>query len=91
MSETLNAQVAERIRRELGAQRKSGSRLARELSRSQTWMSARTTGTVRMSVDDIDQIARGLDVPITRLLGFDDPESNPGSSTRRSLLELVAA
>lgn len=52
----------------MGRKRVSGSELARRMGRSQAWVSRRIVGAVALDWDDMDQIAKALDVPLSDLL-----------------------
>lgn len=60
--------VAEEIRSVMGRKRVSGSELARRMERSQPWVSRRISGAVALDWDDMESIAKALDVPIGDLL-----------------------
>ena len=76
MDTTLREAVAEEVRVHLVRQRRSGSWLARETGRTQTWVSTRLTGKVPIDVDDMEVIAAALKLSIGDLL--------EGVSRRRS-------
>lgn len=62
-------QVAREIRAEIGRQQISVRQLSMRSGQSYEWWKRRiTTGTVPMSLEDIEMIAAALDVPVVRLL-----------------------
>jgi transcriptional regulator with XRE-family HTH domain len=77
---TLSERVAEEIRAMLGRKRMSGRQLATKLGVSQTWMSTRLSGTTPIDLNDLEKIARVLDVEVTDLL----PRSGGGLITTAS-------
>lgn len=64
----LDERVPSRIRSELRRRRMSQAALARELGRTENFISRRLRGEVSFSVDDLDQVARALDVPLENLV-----------------------
>ncbi len=69
-SSDLQGIASAEIRAELARQRRSAAWLARELGVSEMWVSARiASGRVSLDLDDIDRIARVLQVEPTELLG----------------------
>jgi transcriptional regulator with XRE-family HTH domain len=67
-ADTLSVQVADEIRVALVRRRMSARRLAEDIGLSQSAMSARLTGVTPIDLDELERIARALDVPITDLL-----------------------
>jgi transcriptional regulator with XRE-family HTH domain len=65
---TLSEQVAEEVRAMLARKRMSGRELARQLDVSQAWVSYRLTGHQEIGLNDLQRIARALDVEITALI-----------------------
>lgn len=65
---TLNAHVAGEIRASMARQRITGRQLAQQLGKSHMWVSYRLTETTPIQLDDLQQIARALEVEITDLL-----------------------
>src|SRR5690554_1761635 len=64
----LSDQVAEEIRVLLVRRRRSASDLARQIGMTQPYLSRRLTGEVALDLDDLQRIARALDVDIHDLL-----------------------
>lgn len=62
--------AAEEIRAQLARKRMSGVRLAAEIGRSQAYVSRRLTGETAFDVDDLELIARVLEVHPAELLGL---------------------
>lgn len=60
--------VAEEIRVLLARKRMSGSALAHEIGQSQSYVSRRLNGSTAFDLDDLEQIARVLEVSVTALL-----------------------
>jgi transcriptional regulator with XRE-family HTH domain len=67
----MSGRVAEEIRALLGRRRMTGRELARRLGVSPSWVSYRLTGTQPIDLNDLDAIARVLDVGIVDLLPRD--------------------
>ena len=67
MSESPTQRVASTLRGKLAERRISGAELARRLGWSQQATSRRLTGSTPITVDELTEIARVLDVPITTL------------------------
>lgn len=89
---TLRAQVAEEVRVWLARRRVSGAQLARELGRSQTFIQKRLDGRQAFDVDDLEQIARILDVNAADFLPGASVHSlacEPGWEAATPLLTLV--
>lgn len=66
---TASQRVAANVRAELGRHRKSQADLAQALGRSQPYVSRRLVGRVAFGVDEVEQIAGWLGVPVALLLG----------------------
>lgn len=68
-SSDLQGIASAEIRAELARQRHSAAWLARELGVGEMWVSARiNSGRIRLDLDDIDRIARVLQIEPTELL-----------------------
>lgn len=65
---TLNARVAEELRATLARRRLSASELARMTGMTQRAVSRRLTGEKTIDVDDLEVIARALDMEVADLL-----------------------
>lgn len=65
---TLNERVAEEIRVMLARRNITATELARRAGMTQRSISRRITGEKAIDVDDLERIARALDVEITELL-----------------------
>jgi transcriptional regulator with XRE-family HTH domain len=59
----LNNTVAAEIRAEMARRRMTQQRLADLLGEQQWWVSKRLTRAIPLSIDDLDRIARALDLP----------------------------
>jgi transcriptional regulator with XRE-family HTH domain len=64
----LNKRVVQEIRAEMGRQRLSGVQLASAIGRTQNWISSRLTEKTPLSLADLEQIARGLRVPVVQFI-----------------------
>lgn len=62
------ASVAAEVRAEMARQHKSQTTLALDLGVSQAFLSRRLSGGVPFDIDELDRIARVLEVPVTRFL-----------------------
>jgi transcriptional regulator with XRE-family HTH domain len=82
MTTNIREVVAEEIRAELGRQRRSASWLGRQTGMAQPAISRRLTGAVPIDLEELDAIARALDVPLYKLLG-ETAEGDQGHSRRR--------
>ncbi len=71
----LSARVAAEIRAEMGRQRRSGRSLAAELGWGQMYLSRRLSGRAPFNLDDVEAIAKRLEVPMT---SFFDGIRRPG-------------
>lgn len=69
MTQSLTETVAAEVRAELGRQRKSGAWLALQLGVSDAWVSRRISGSMPMSVEDLERIADVLEVTPAYLMG----------------------
>lgn len=58
----------------------SGRQLAAKLGVSQTWLSSRLAGTTPIDVNDLDEIARALGVPVQALLPVEPGANSPNNS-----------
>ena len=67
-SRTLREIVAEAIRREMGAQRLSGAKLAQAMGKSDMYVSRRLSADTALDLDDLQAIAAELGVPVSRLI-----------------------
>jgi transcriptional regulator with XRE-family HTH domain len=65
---TLRERVAGEIRAEMARRRLSGRELARRTGKSAPYWSRRMTGEVAFDLDDLEEVAGLLDVPVSRLL-----------------------
>jgi transcriptional regulator with XRE-family HTH domain len=65
---TLRQVVASEVRAEMARQRMSQSALARLLREGQPWVNRRVNADVAMDLDDVERIARALDVPLSTFL-----------------------
>lgn len=66
--QSLTEQVATEIRVELARQGIRQSELARKLGRNDQWLSVRVRGVHPIDLNDLEEIAAGLGVPVTKLL-----------------------
>lgn len=84
-SPTLREQVAEEVRALLARRRMSASGLARELKVSQTYVWRRLTGETAFDLDDIERIARVLNVEPSDLMSTTGslPVTSPRTSPER--------
>ena len=81
-AQTLSDYAAGEIRAELARRQSTGKELAGKLGVSRSWISYRLTGTTEITLNDLDRIARALDIPFTTLL----PGGTRGELNRRSPL-----
>lgn len=84
MANTLTASVAEEIRAELGRQRRSGVWLAKQIGMSQSRFSRRLVGDYPFDLNELEQVAGALGVPLPRLLGWAADRDYPGTTRRSS-------
>jgi transcriptional regulator with XRE-family HTH domain len=77
---TLSSEVAEEIRAMMGRKRVSGARLAQMLGVSAAWISYRLSGTQPIDLNDLQRIARALEVPVGALLPRSIGRPNDSSS-----------
>lgn len=73
----LSGRVAEEIRALMARRRMSGRELARRLDVSASWVSYRLTGSQPIDLNDLEQIARALDVKVIDLLPRDERPTLP--------------
>jgi transcriptional regulator with XRE-family HTH domain len=66
---TASQRVAANVRAELGRHSRSQADLGQALGRSQPYVSRRLSGKVAFGVDEVEQIASWLGVPVGVLLG----------------------
>ena len=64
---TLNDSVAAEIRAEMGRQAITQQELARRLGWAQSQLSRRLSGAIPWRTDEIERIARALDIPVSQL------------------------
>ena len=67
-TQTLSDYAAGEIRAILARRRSTGKELAETLGVSRSWISYRLTGTTEITLNDLERIARALDVDIADLL-----------------------
>jgi hypothetical protein len=89
MANTLTASVAEEIRAELGRQRRSGVWLARQVGMTQSRFSRRLVGDLPFDLNELEQVAAALNVPLGKLLGWATDHQN-GPTTRQYLADSVS-
>lgn len=85
MDTTMNERVAEEIRVLLARRQITATELARKAGMTQRSISRRITGEKTIDVDDLERIARALDIPVTALLppaGNSSPNVRSLSTTR---------
>lgn len=63
-----NQATAEQLRATLARRRITGTRLAEMLGTNAMWAQRRMSGSVPITVNDLDRIATALDVPLSDLL-----------------------
>lgn len=88
-SDSLSDYAAGEIRATLARRRIAGKDLAQQLGVSRSWVSYRLTGTTEITLNDLERIARALDVPIADLIPVrqtgggikDRSEPTPGHAT----------
>ncbi|MET8908352.1 helix-turn-helix transcriptional regulator [Micromonospora sp. NPDC004551] len=73
---TLSEQVAREIRAEMGRQRMSAAKLARELGVSEAWTSRRLSGDQTIDLHDLERIADVLGVTVIELFPADKVRPN---------------
>lgn len=73
VSDALNERVLREIRREMAAQRLSQVELAGLIGHSQWFVSYRLTGKKELTLNELEDIAVALRVPINRLLPIEAP------------------
>lgn len=67
--DSLSQSVTREIRAEMARQYLSGQQLADKLRWQPKYLSRRLTGAVSLSLDDLEEIAAALGVPVWSLLG----------------------
>lgn len=82
---SLSEIVAAEIRAEMGRQRYTGRRLAMRLGWPPMYLSRRLSGRTSFDLNDVDAIARALEVPVTSFF----PE-NRVNQLRKQLLAVAA-
>lgn len=65
---TPSQRVALNVRAEIARQRRSGSNVAKSLGRTQAWISRRLAGHVAFSIDELNEIADELSIPLSVLI-----------------------
>lgn len=65
---TANDAVTKAVELELERRHMTRADLAREAGRARSWVTRHMSGERRWSVDDLDVLARGLGIPVHRLL-----------------------
>jgi transcriptional regulator with XRE-family HTH domain len=78
---TLNERVAEEIRVQLARRNITATELARRAGMTQRSISRRITGEKAIDMDDLEKIAKALDVPITALLPTPTAARKPSASS----------
>lgn len=73
VTDSWNDRVTRAIRAEMGARRLSQSWLGRMLGKSQNGISRRLTGEQPLTLDEVEDIAQALNVPLERLILAPDP------------------
>jgi transcriptional regulator with XRE-family HTH domain len=68
MTTTPNEGVTAALRAAMGEQRVNASELGRRLGRSHMWAARRLNGEVALTIDDVHEIAKALDVDPAPLL-----------------------
>ena len=86
-ADRLNDRVARMIRAEMGARRLSQSWLGRMVGRSQNGISRRLSGAQDLTLNEVEDIAHALNVPVERLILTPDPLA--AKRRRASLCQLV--
>lgn len=71
----MRVRVAAEVRAWLGRRRMSGSELARQMGKSQTWVARRLDGRQAFDVDDLAHVATVLNVQVSALMPDPDDES----------------
>lgn len=84
--QSLTQLAAGNLRAEMARHSKSGADLASVLKVSQSSASRRMTGETALSLDDLEEIAAWLGIPLSRLLGSDTSavETTPGDLIARA-------
>lgn len=84
----LRDRVAEEVRALLARRRMSGAELARRLGHSQTFIARRLDGRQAMDIDNLEEIARVLDVPVSSFFP-DDRITRRNPRPNRPVLALI--
>jgi transcriptional regulator with XRE-family HTH domain len=71
-SDVRSRQVAERVNAELRRKGLSKSALARRMQRHHQWLNRRLWGQVSFSVDELQEAADALEVPVSELMGEEE-------------------
>ena len=77
VSEPLNTRVTQEIRAEMARQRVSQTTLAETLGHNQTYVSYRLTGKKSLTLDEVEEIADVLRIPVDRLFAFGEQAMTP--------------
>lgn len=64
----LRHRIAAEVRAQMARRQVSGASMAVTLGKSQKWMSRRTTGEIAFDMDDLEQVAKVLEVDVEQLL-----------------------
>jgi transcriptional regulator with XRE-family HTH domain len=83
-AKALNLHVAREVRAEMARQTFSQVRLGELLGVSQRAISNRLNGQVELTLGDVDQIARVLEIPLEKLLPDRLPDRSMGRRRRAS-------
>lgn len=81
VSEPLNQRVIKEIRAEMARQRISQMALAAYLGRNQPYVSSRLTAKTPLTLQEVEEFADALRVPVDRLVVLDEA---PASRRRRA-------
>lgn len=73
VTDSFNDRVTRAIRAEMGARRLSQTWLGRMIGKSQNGISRRLSGDKPLTLDEVEEIARALNVPLDRLIKSPDP------------------
>lgn len=73
VTDSLNKRVTRIIRAEMGARRLSQSWLGRMIGKSQNGISRRLNGEQPLTLNEVEEIAQALNVPLERLIFPPDP------------------
>jgi len=80
MDTPLREVVASELRAILARKRISAAELARRVGWSQSYMARRVDGRAAMDVDDLEAVAKALDVPVRALLPNEPALNSPNNS-----------